>query len=159
MTSAMPLVGAAAPAFALPTDSAGTVRLADFKGEHHVVLYFYPKDNTAGCTKQACAFQDDLAKLTRQGAVVIGVSPDSVASHAKFRDKYDLKFILAADEGAKIADKYGVWLEKSMYGRKYMGVQRATFLIDKKGKVAAVWPKVKVPGHSAEVLAALKELA
>lgn len=153
----MPQIGDKAPALTLLLDDGKKVKLSDFAGEHCVVLYFYPKDDTPGCTKEACAFQKDLKKLEAAGAIVIGVSPDSTASHNKFRAKYGLNFMLAADEDKKAAEKYGVWVEKNMYGRKYMGVQRATFLIDKSGRIAGVWPKVKVEGHSNEVLKALKQ--
>ncbi len=157
-STAMPAVGAKAPSFKLPGDLGGELSLADYKGKKAVVLYFYPKDDTPGCTKQACAFEKDLKKLTAKGAVVIGVSPDPLKAHEKFRKKYQLNFSLASDDGAEVAKKYGVWVEKNLYGRKYMGVQRATFLIGKDGKVAAAWPKVKVDGHSAEVLKALDQL-
>ncbi len=151
-------VGDKAPVFSLPTDTGGDVSLAGFKGKKHVVLFFYPKDNTPGCTKEACAFQADLAKFTKLGAVIVGVSPDSTKSHSKFRKNFDLEFELGADDGAAVAKQYGVWVEKSMYGRTYMGIQRATFLIGKDGKIAHVWPKVSVEGHSDEVLAVLKAL-
>jgi len=151
-------VGSLAPQFSLPTDQGDDVTLADFKGQKHVVLFFYPKDNTPGCTKEACAFQEDLKAFTKHGAVVIGVSPDSAKSHAKFRENYNLSFALGADDGAKVAKQYGVWVEKSMYGRTYMGIQRATFLIAKDGTIAHVWPKVSVEGHSEDVLSVLKAL-
>ncbi len=151
-------VGAVAPTFKLPGDLAEELSLKDFQGKKYVVLYFYPKDDTPGCTKEACAFEKDLKKLGAAGAVVVGISPDPVAKHARFRLKYDLSFPLVSDEGAKVARKYGVWVEKNLYGRRYMGIQRATFLIDKKGRIAAVWPKVKVDGHAREVLAALSAL-
>ena len=148
--------GDAAPAFELPTGDGGKLALADLKGKT-VVLYFYPKDNTSGCTKEACAFNDTLAKIKKKGAVVVGVSPDSAASHAKFAGKYDLSFPLVSDESKKMLGAYGVWQEKSMYGRKYMGVERTTFIIDGKGKITHVFRKVKVDGHVDEVLAALAE--
>lgn len=148
--------GDAAPAFELPTGDGGKLALADLKGKT-VVLYFYPKDNTSGCTKEACAFNDTLAKIKKKGAVVVGVSPDSAASHAKFAGKYDLSFPLVSDESKKMLGAYGVWKEKSMYGRKYMGVERTTFIIDGKGKITHVFRKVKVDGHVDEVLAALAE--
>ncbi len=153
-------VGDEAPDFTLPTDgeSAPDIRLSDYRGEQNIILYFYPKDDTSGCTKQACSFQNHLEQYQGLGAKVIGVSPDGVKSHAKFRAKYDLQFQLAADEGAGVAQDYGVWVPKSMYGRHYMGIQRTTFLIDKAGKIAAIWPKVAVDGHSDEVLAALRSL-
>jgi peroxiredoxin Q/BCP len=156
--SNIPLVGKPAPAIDLLVGEGETLKLASFKGDKAVVLYFYPKDDTPGCTKQACTFQKDLAKYKAAGAVVIGVSPDSLARHAKFKDKYGLAFQLAADEDNTAARKYGAYGEKSLYGRKFMGIIRSTFLIDKQGRVAAAWPKVKVDGHSDEVLAALQGL-
>jgi peroxiredoxin Q/BCP len=150
--------GAKAPAFTLTADSGAKVRLADFKGSP-VVLYFYPKDDTPGCTKEACAFRDTEAELQQLGARVLGVSPDSVESHAKFRDKFGLNFPLLADPDHAVAEKYGAWREKNMYGKKSMGVQRSTFLIDGLGKVAKLWKRVSVDGHSAQVLEALKALA
>ena len=149
--------GAKAPAFSLAADDGSKVKLADLKGSP-VVLYFYPADDTPGCTKEACAFRDRKAELTKLGAKVLGVSPDNVASHVKFRDKFKLNFPLLADEGHQVAEKYGAWREKNMYGKKSMGVQRSTFLIDAAGKVAKVWKRVQVDGHDAEVLAALREL-
>lgn len=149
--------GDKAPSFTLPTDGGGKVKLADLKGKT-VVLYFYPKDDTSGCTAEACGFRDNMGRLTRAGAVVIGVSKDSVAKHDKFKAKYDLNFTLASDEDGKVCEAYGTWIEKSMYGRKYMGIDRATFIIDGKGVIRNVWRKVKVPGHVEEVLAAVKAL-
>jgi peroxiredoxin Q/BCP len=149
--------GTNAPAFSLPKDGGGQISLAGLKGKA-IVLYFYPKDDTSGCTLEAQAFNERLSEFTKAGAVVIGVSPDSVASHDKFKKKYSLGFDLAADEGKAMLEAYGVWAEKSMYGRKYMGVERTTFLIDKNGRIARIWNKVKVPGHADEVLAAAREL-
>jgi peroxiredoxin Q/BCP len=149
--------GDPAPDFDLPTES-GRVSLSALKGRT-VVLYFYPKDDTTGCTAEAQAFTamaDDFAKA---GAVVVGVSKDSVKRHANFRSKYDLKVELGSDEAGEVIERYGVWVEKSMYGRKYMGIERATFLIDKAGRIAQVWHKVKVPGHAAEVLKAAQAAA
>ena len=150
--------GAAAPTFALPTDGGGSLDLAHFRDKKNVVLYFYPKDNTPGCTVQACTFEKDSLDYAAQDAVVVGVSADSADSHSRFRRKYSLNFPLVVDEGAKLASRYGVWVEKKNYGKTYMGIQRATFLIDKLGHIAAVWPKVKVEGHSQEVLEALRKL-
>lgn len=147
-----------APAFTLTADDGSKVRLSDLLGSP-VVLYFYPKDDTPGCTREACAFRDQKTKLAKLEAQVFGVSPDGVESHAKFRDKYKLNFRLLADEGHKIAEKYGAWREKNMYGKKTMGIQRSTYLIDADGKVAKLWKSVKVDGHDEHVLAALKELA
>ena len=148
-------IGDKAPDFTLPTDGAGTVRLSDLKGQP-VVLYFYPKDDTSGCTVEACQFRDLFPKFGRSDAAVIGISRDSVASHDKFKKKYKLPFTLAADEQGKVTERYGVWVQKSMYGRKYMGIERSTFLIDGKGVIRGIWRKVKVPGHAEEVLSAIK---
>ena len=150
-------IGDKAPDFTLPTDGNGTVSLKALKGKP-VILYFYPKDDTSGCTKEACGFRDALPDFSKTGAAVIGVSKDSVASHDKFKKKYKLPFTLASDEDVAVAKRYGVWVEKSMYGRKYMGMDRSTFLIDGKGVIRGLWRKVKVPGHVEEVLASLKEL-
>ncbi len=149
--------GKKAPAFNLATDEGKKVKLSDFEGSP-VVLYFYPKDDTPGCTKEACAFRDRKSELTALGAVVLGVSADDVASHVKFRDKYSLNFPLLADIDHKVAEKYGAWREKNMYGKKSMGIQRSTFLIDGSGKVFKVWKRVQVDGHDNEVLAAVREL-
>lgn len=151
----MPNVGDPAPDFELPDASGAPVRLSNLRGKK-VVLYFYPKDMTPGCTQEACDFRDRHAAIEAAGAVVLGISPDSSKSHGKFTAKYELPFTLLADEGSAVVTAYGVWKEKSMYGRTYMGVERSTFLIDEAGNVARVWPKVKVAGHGDEVLAALK---
>jgi peroxiredoxin Q/BCP len=145
--------GDQAPAFTMEDQDGKPVKLSDFKGQR-VVLYFYPKDNTPGCTTEACAFRDDYAKLKKK-AVVLGVSPDSAASHQKFIAKHALPFPLLVDDGHAVAEKYGAWGEKSLYGRKFMGIIRSTFLIGKNGKLEKVWPKVKVAGHNEEVLEAL----
>ncbi|WP_235685888.1 thioredoxin-dependent thiol peroxidase [Corallococcus silvisoli] len=152
----MPQAGDKAPGFSLPDQSGATVSLSQFKGRH-VVLYFYPKDATPGCTTEACDFRDEHSALVKAGAVVLGVSPDSVASHQKFATKQGLPFSLLADPEHALADAYGVWGEKSLYGRKFMGLIRATFLIGPEGKVVRAWPKVKVAGHVAEVLATLQQ--
>ena len=156
MTDA-PAPGQPAPDFDLETDT-GRVRLADLKGKT-VVLYFYPKDDTPGCTKEAQGFSEAEADFKKAGAVVIGVSKDSAAKHGKFRGKYDLKVELGSDPDGEMIERYGVWVEKSMYGRKYMGIERATFLIGPDGSVKQVWRKVKVAGHVAEVLDATKKLS
>ncbi|MGH6977565.1 MAG: thioredoxin-dependent thiol peroxidase [Stellaceae bacterium] len=148
-------IGNKAPDFTLPTDGAGTVRLSDLKGQS-VVLYFYPKDDTSGCTAEACQFRDLFPKFGRTDATVIGISRDSIASHDKFKKKYKLPFILASDEQGKVTERYGVWVQKSMYGRKYMGIERSTFLIDDKAVIRGIWRKVKVPGHAEEVLNMIK---
>jgi len=149
--------GSKAPAFTLAADDGSKVKLADLKGSA-VVLYFYPADDTPGCTREACAFRDRSAELKKLGAKVFGVSPDDIASHVKFRDKYKLNFPLLADPDHKVADKFGAWREKNMYGKKSMGIVRSTFLIDKDGVVQRVWRSVKVDGHDAAVIDALKEL-
>lgn len=158
---------ASSPALIDPGKSAPAFHLADQRGEKHrlsqykgkwVVLYFYPKDDTSGCTKEACQFRDASADFAGRNAVVLGVSPQDVKSKAKFADKHGLDFPLLADEGSSVCEKYGVWQEKSMYGKKYMGVARTTYLIDPKGKVARRWDKVKVPEHADAVLAAIDEL-
>jgi thioredoxin-dependent peroxiredoxin len=156
MTS-QPSVGDPAPDFSLPAVPGGPIKLKQFRGKQNVVLYFYPKDNTPGCTQEACDFRDQAPRLKKADAVVLGISPDSTASHEKFAAKFGLPFYLLSDPEHEVAEKYGVWVEKNMYGRKSMGIQRATFLIDKRGKIAAVWPKVKVAGHVEEVVAKLKE--
>lgn len=155
--SAMPVEGAKAPVFSATAGDGSTVTLASFRGQQIVALYFYPKDNTSGCTKEACGFRDDWTALARAGVAVIGVSPDSPASHAKFAAKFGLPFTLVADEDHSICKAYGVWQEKSMYGRKYFGVVRTTFVIDREGRIAKVFEKVKPDGHSADVLAWVRE--
>lgn len=146
--------GDKAPAFSLAADGGGKVSLKDLKGKK-VVLYFYPKDDTSGCTTEACEFRDSWSAVKAAGAVVLGVSPDSAASHDKFKAKYKLPFTLLADPDHSVADAFGAWGDKSMYGRKYKGVLRSTFIIDGNGRIATVFPKVKPKGHAAEVLAAL----
>ena len=150
-------VGDTAPDFTMPTDGGGEVSLAKLKGRP-VVLYFYPRDDTPGCTKEACGFRDSFPDFTGVDAKIIGVSRDTVGKHDKFKAKYDLPFTLGADEDGAVTEAYGVWVEKSMYGRKSMGIERATFLIGTDGKIAKVWRKVKVPGHVDEVLEAVKAL-
>ena len=144
-------VGDQAPDFTLPSVGGGQVRLSDFRGQK-VVLYFYPKDNTPGCTKEACSFQDQSSALKRKGAVVLGVSADSVASHEKFAKKYGLEFPLLSDEAKEVVKLYGVWKKKSLYGRLFNGVERTTFVIDERGVVTHVFPKVRVNGHTREIL-------
>jgi peroxiredoxin Q/BCP len=133
------------------------ISLNDFKGKN-VVVYFYPKDDTPGCTKEACNFRDEFPKFAKLNAVIIGISPDSPESHTKFRNKYNLQFDLLSDEKKEIVKKYDVWKEKNMYGKKYMGVERTTYLIDAEGKIAKIFPKVKVENHNQEIIAALKEI-
>ena len=148
-------VGQKAPDFSVVDDSGKTVKLSDLKGKK-VVLYFYPKDDTPGCTKEACSFRDGIAEIKKKGAVVLGVSADSAESHKKFKAKFDLNFPLLADTEKKIIESYDVWKEKSMYGKKYMGIERTTFVIDKEGKISHIFPKVKVDEHYDEVLEALE---
>ncbi|MEZ5892835.1 MAG: thioredoxin-dependent thiol peroxidase [Parvularculaceae bacterium] len=149
--------GVKAPAFSLPLDDGRTLKLKDFAGRK-LVLYFYPKDDTPGCTKEAEAFSGAQKKFEKAGAAVLGVSRDTVAKHKKFKEKHGLKIDLGADETGKVTEDYGVWGEKVLYGRKYMGIERATFLIDEKGVIRRVWRKVRVPGHAEEVLEAVKAL-
>lgn len=150
-------IGDKAPDFTLPTDGNGTVTLSQIRGSK-VVIYFYPRDDTPGCTTEACGFRDAFPEFSKAGAIIIGVSRDTVASHDRFKTKYELPFILGSDKDGKICELFGVWVEKSMYGRKYLGIERATFLIDKQGVVRGIWRKVKIPGHSAAVLAAAQAL-
>ena len=145
-----------APKFTLEADDGSKVRLADLRGRT-VVLYFYPKDDTPGCTKEACEFRDHTRAIDKSGAVVLGVSPDSVASHKRFREKYGLDFRLLADPAHKVAEAYGVWQRKSMYGRKYWGIVRTTFVINERGRIARIFEKVKPAGHAAEVLSVLED--
>lgn len=147
-------VGDLAPKFTAATSGGGKISLADFKGQN-VILYFYPKDDTPGCTKEACAFRDHFADFKKQGAVILGVSPDPVKSHDKFVTKFKLPFTLLSDEDKKIVEAYGVWGEKVFMGRKYLGVYRVTFLIGPDGRIRQIWPSVKPEEHAAEVLAAL----
>ena len=135
------------PDLELPTDGGERIRLTDFAGQK-VILYFYPKDDTTGCTVEACEFRDASAVLSEKNAMIVGVSPDGIKSHEKFKAKYDLNFPLLADEDHELAEAFGVWKEKSMYGRKYMGIERSTFLIDEEGRVERVWRKVKARGHA-----------
>lgn len=151
----MPLKsGDPAPEISLDTDSGEHFQLSSLHGKN-VVLYFYPKADTPGCTKEACEFRDTSRKFTKANTVIVGVSPDAAKSQAKFKDKFDLPFTLLADTDHKAAEAYGVWTEKSMYGKKYMGIERTTFVIDPQGKIAKVFPKVKVEGHAEEVLATI----
>ena len=155
----MPLLTAGddAPDFTLPRSGGTSVSLHELRG-HDVILYFYPKDDTPGCTTQACELRDAHRELERVGAVVLGVSPDSLESHRKFKKKQDLPYRLLSDEGHRLADAFGVWKQKSMYGLKFMGIERTTVIIDRKGRVARIFPKVKVPGHVQEVEKAIREL-
>jgi thioredoxin-dependent peroxiredoxin len=146
--------GDMAPDFELPADDGSRVKLSGLRG-HKVVLYFYPKDDTSGCTLQACDLRDEMPRIEEKGAVVLGVSPDPVSSHKKFKAKYSLNFPLLADEDTKVSEAYGVWKEKSMYGRTYMGIERSTFIIDEKGRIQEAWRKVKPADHAKGVLETL----
>ncbi len=150
-------IGTPAPDFTMPTDGGGSVSLSALKGKN-VILYFYPKDDTPGCTKEACGFRDNLSAFEGADAVVIGVSKDSVDKHDQFKAKYDLPFTLASDSDGSVCEAYGTWVQRSMYGRTFMGIDRSTFLIDGKGVLRQEWRKVKVPGHVEEVLQAAKDL-
>lgn len=157
--TSFPAIGKPAPKFKLPASGGQTISLDDFKGKQIVVLYFYPKADTPGCTKQACGFRDAIADYNKAKVAVLGISPDPVKAVDKFSGKFDLNFPLLADEDHAVAEKYGVWVEKSMYGKKYWGVARTTFVIGKDGKILHVFEKVKPEGHDQEVLAWLKESA
>ncbi|HEX9206696.1 MAG TPA: peroxiredoxin [Steroidobacteraceae bacterium] len=157
MTDKTAVLDRKVPAFALPATGGRKWKLADAAGTK-LVVYFYPKDNTSGCTKEGEAFRDLYPKFKKAGVEIVGVSPDGVASHEKFKDKFGFPFVLLADEDKVACQLFGVWKEKSMYGRKYMGVERSTFLVDAKGVLRREWRKVKVPGHAAEVLAAATEI-
>jgi peroxiredoxin Q/BCP len=147
--------GTQAPDFTLPADGGGVVTLSDYQGKR-IVLYFYPKDNTSGCTTEACNFRDDYSEITAAGAVVLGVSPDSIKSHDGFKLKHNLPFALLSDADHKVAEMYGAWGEKKMYGKTYMGIIRSTFVIDEEGTIIKVFPKVRVKNHSQEVLNVLQ---
>ncbi|MGE0251362.1 MAG: thioredoxin-dependent thiol peroxidase [Dongiaceae bacterium] len=147
--------GQPAPNFSLTADDGGTISLRDFRGKK-VVLYFYPKDDTPGCTTEACNFRDSIERLQEANAEVIGISRDSTASHARFKEKYDLNFPLLSDEDGSVCESYGVWITKNMYGKAYMGIQRSTFLVDEKGNIEQAWYGVSVPGHVEEILSILE---
>jgi len=155
--SLLPVIGKPAPDFTLPSSTGEMVSLKSFKNKKSVVLYFYPKDDTPGCTKEACGFRDLTAEFEKVGAVILGVSNDPVDSHAKFREKFKLPFELLADEDASVSKAYGVYKQKNLYGKKYMGIERTTFIVDRTGRIAQIYPKVKVEGHVADVLAFLGE--
>ncbi len=150
-------IGDAAPDFTLPTNGGGEITLSNLKGQN-VVIYFYPKDDTPGCTKESCGFRDALPEFENLNAAIIGISKCSVKKHDKFVEKYDLNFPLASDENGRTCEDYGVWKEKNMYGKTYMGIVRSTFLIDENGKIAHIWNKVKVPGHIEAVQTELENL-
>ncbi len=150
-------IGDKAPDFTIATDGGGTFCLSEMMG-NNVIIYFYPKDDTPGCTKEACEFRDSLPDFSKSSSKIIGISKDTVAKHDKFKSKYELPFTLGADLEGAVCEAYGTWVEKSMYGRQYMGIERATFLVDKEGVVQGIWRKVKVKGHVEEVLAAVQNL-
>ena len=150
-------IGDKAPDFTIATDGGGTFCLSEMMG-HNVIIYFYPKDDTPGCTKEACEFRDSLPDFSKSSSKIIGISKDTVAKHDKFKSKYELPFTLGADVEGAVCEAYGTWVEKSMYGRQYMGIERATFLVDREGVVQGIWRKVKVKGHVEEVLAAVQNL-
>ncbi|HWK46734.1 MAG TPA: thioredoxin-dependent thiol peroxidase [Stellaceae bacterium] len=150
-------IGDPAPDFTLPTDGGGSVTLSALRGKK-IIIYFYPRDDTPGCTKEACGFRDALPDFSGVNATVIGISKDTAAKHDKFKKKYELPFLLASDKGSDVTERFGAWVEKSLYGKKYMGIDRATFLIDDQGIVRGIWHKVKVDGHVGEVLKAASAL-
>ena len=150
-------IGDKAPDFTIATDGGGTFSLLEMRG-HNVIIYFYPKDDTPGCTKEACEFRDRLPDFSNSSSKIIGISKDTVAKHDKFKSKYELPFTLGADLEGDVCGVYGTWVEKSMYGRQYMGIERATFLVDKEGVLQGIWRKVKVKGHVEEVLGAVQNL-
>lgn len=147
-------VGDLAPDFTLPIEGGGSVRLSSLQGKKAIV-YFYPKDATSGCTKEACSFRDYKSQFDKKNTIIIGISKDSIRSHEKFKEKEQINFTLASDEDGAVCEKYKVWVEKSMYGRKYFGIERSTFLIDEEGKIAKIWRKVNVPGHVEDILEAI----
>ncbi len=147
-------IGDKAPDFSLLSDSGKKFSLKNLKG-HKIILYFYPKDNTSGCTKEACDFRDSIKTFENKETVILGISKDSIESHKNFKSKYNLPFALLSDEEGQMVNDYGVWKEKSMYGKKYMGIERTTFLIDEKGKIKEIWNKVKVPGHVQDIISKL----
>jgi len=151
-TALLPVIGKMAPDFTLPSSAGEPVTLKQFKGKKTVILYFYPKDDTPGCTKEACEFRDHAAEFERHNAVILGISTDPIDSHVKFRDKHRLPFPLLSDEDAAVSKLYGVYKQKNLYGKKYMGIERTTFVIDKTGRIAQIYPKVKVEGHIQDLL-------
>ncbi|MFA5011131.1 MAG: thioredoxin-dependent thiol peroxidase [Ignavibacteria bacterium] len=147
-------IGDKAPDFSLLSDSGKKFSLKNLKG-HKIILYFYPKDNTSGCTKEACDFRDSIKTFENKETVILGISKDSIESHKSFKSKYNLPFALLSDEEGQMVNAYGVWKEKNMYGKKYMGIERTTFLIDEKGKIKEIWNKVKIPGHVQDIISKL----
>ena len=157
VASLLPVIGKPAPDFTLPSTTGEPISLKQFKGKKTVVLYFYPKDDTPGCTKEACGFRDLREQFEAAGAVILGISNDPVDSHLKFREKHKLPFDLVSDEDAAVSKAYGVYKQKNLYGKKYLGIERTTFIIDRTGRIAQIYPKVKVEGHVQEVLDFLRE--
>ena len=151
-TSLMPVIGRPAPDFSLPSTTGENVTLRQFKGKKTVILYFYPKDETPGCTREACDFRDHSAEFDKHNSVILGVSTDPLDAHQHFREKHKLPFPLLADEDAAVSKLYGVYKQKNLYGKKYMGIERTTFVIDRTGRIAQIWPRVKVDGHIQDVL-------
>jgi peroxiredoxin Q/BCP len=151
-TSLLPVIGKPAPDFTLPATTGESLSLRQFKGKKTVVLYFYPKDDTPGCTREACDFRDHTEELDRHGVVILGVSTDSLDSHRAFQERHKLPFPLLADEDATVSKLYGVYKQRNLYGKKYMGIERTTFVIDRTGRIAQIWPRVKVDGHIQDVL-------
>ena len=157
IASLLPVIGKPAPDFTLPSTSGEPVSLKQFKNKISVVLYFYPKDDTPGCTKEACGFRDLREEFAQLGAVILGISNDSVETHLKFREKHKLPFDLLADEDAAVSKAFGVYKQKNLYGKKYLGIERTTFIVDRTGRIAQIYPKVKVEGHVQEVLGFFRE--
>ncbi len=157
VTSVLPIIGRPAPDFSLPSTTGENISLKQFKGKKTVILYFYPKDETPGCTREACSFRDLFAEFEKQNAVILGVSADSLESHQHFREKNNLPFPLLADEDATLSKMYGVYKQKNLYGKKSMGIERTTFVIDRTGRIAQIYPKVKVDGHVQDLLEFVKE--
>ncbi len=156
-TSLLPVIGKPAPDFSLPSTAGENVSLRQFKGKKTVILYFYPKDETPGCTREACDLRDHYEEIGRHNAVIIGVSTDGLESHQKFREKHKLPFTLLADEDATVSKMYGVYKQKNLYGKKSMGIERTTFVIDRTGRIAQIYPKVKVEGHASDLLEFIRE--
>jgi peroxiredoxin Q/BCP len=156
-TALLPVIGKMAPDFTLPASTGETISLKQYKGKKTVILYFYSKDDTPGCTREACDFRDHTAELEQNNVVILGVSTDGMESHHKFRDKHQLTFPLLSDEDATVSKLYGVYKQKNLYGKKHLGIERTTFVIDRTGRVAQIWPRVKVEGHIHEVLEFVRE--
>jgi peroxiredoxin Q/BCP len=156
-TSPLPIVGKPAPDFTLPSTTGEPISIKQFKNKKTVVLYFYPKDETTGCTREACAFRDMNDEIEKQNVVILGVSTDSIEKHNGFREKHKLPFALLADEDAAVSKQYGVYKQKNLYGKKYMGIERTTFIIDRTGRIAQIYPKVKVDGHAQDVFEFVRE--